>query len=562
MKIKTYYYVGICLFLLFGNVQKANAQLVTKHYGVQPEYRAGFSHSKLVWGSDYAPLSYSEHAVTKFSANGSSIVYNKSYELDGHDANFYFDVQEINEHYIFSTYNELFATDMGGNPTWAIRPESHAYTAKIQALCKSNDNEILVFQAAEKYGETYLAISKIESATGSLMNYTEYHLHIPTDVSVESVITTATHINGHGYFLTLSSSTREAYTLSLDYGLSLMHINKQNFYRNGNWQPLNVHEILPTTDGQMFFIESLNDGSLSTPNGAIIGKLNFDHDFITIKYIEPSNSSNYFSQMPREKGVIVETEESVFVNLDVEGSGTIATRLDGVTYGLKYYDGRKHLAALVQYDVNMNVLAQTVAYDYGAENDMVLANNIITDYTNRIQMKIGISDNPSYVAGHNNDSYYNVITPDDLHNNCYATSLEVNEENLDYTRDEIGFGYSDDELRLREVDITETNLDFDSAEDCERERSITVSPTELKTTATQHLATVYPNPSTGNVLVTFTAAKNGTLEVYNTAGKLIRTNQLIANQTTTLQNLNKGVYMLVITDSEGSTTTEKVIVTD
>lgn len=555
MKKRVFKSIGAALLLLTIH-QNTNAQLVTKHDGIEPQYKYGNPFSKLIWLDGNRPLSYSGEMVTKYSISGNSIDYHKNYELNGQLEIAYRDVEEIGGYTIFNTYEYLFATDASGNPVWSVDPHHYSYHAEIQAMCASNSDEILLFQTAEKYGETYLSVTEVESATGNLINFYEFRLHIPTDVSRNSTVATANLIPGRGYFITFESSTNDAYTLSLDFSLDITELRKQEYIKDGNTEPFYIHEILPTDDGEMFFITGLNDGSIFTPNGVIIGKLDFNHNFSVVKYIEPSNPAHYFDKIYNVRALIVETEETIPVDL---GEG-VTDYKDAVTFSLAYWDGSTRKSVLVQYEENFNWMSDAVAYDYGSASDEAANHNIIVDYAGRIQLRVGVFDNPTYTPGVIDECYYNILQPDDLVNNCHAEGLEISETDLDHSNEPFEFGYSTDEFELREVDITHNDLDRESREDCPAEPIEQESDNGATHLSSPVKATVYPNPSTGNIFVKTAGFNHATIRVFSVTGELIRTKLSNGNQLVEIHDLNEGIYLISISDESGNSKNVKVIV--
>lgn len=73
---------------------------------------------------------------------------------------------------------------------------------------------------------------------------------------------------------------------------------------------------------------------------------------------------------------------------------------------------------------------------------------------------------------------------------------------------------------------------------------------------------VYPNPSQGEFALQFREAKAGQVDVYSIYGALVHSLPLTTDKATYnlyLTQLDKGVYMLVVTQSDGTKTTKRII---
>lgn len=558
MKKKTIFYAMLVLALL-GRSDFGNTQLVTKHLGVEPEPIAGFSRSELIWLPDHKPLSYSDHVVTKFTTNGDGILFNKAYDLNGSLVTSYFGVESIGYTLVYNTNNHIFATDNQGNPLWAKDPSNDNGTAQINSICESSSGNVLLFQAKEKYGLTYLTVAELSINNGNLLNYHEYLLNIPTNVNNGSFIRTATIVSGYGYFLTLKSSTSDSYTITMDFNLSNLPVVKQQVYIDllGTPKPLHFQEILKTDNGEMFFINNMLDGGPSSQNGVHIGKLNFSHDVLVLKYVE-SADGNIFDDQIEERGRIVETENTVWVNLPVEGDGTISTKLDGVTYCIRYFDGNILRAGLLQYDVNFNYQSQFYSYDFGTTLPGVDDCNIVKSYNQEIHMRVGESNNPSYNGGFDN-CFYNVLQPEDLSNNCHAEPLEIEERDVDRGKINIDINYSTCEYWITDMDLNHTNLSHESDNDCEEGlRSSNTNNNQLITSNNE--VSIYPNPSSESVFIDTKDVEVTSIDIYTISGKRMETT--ISNNGYTLQvsQLTPGVYIFKIHLENNSTEVRKVII--
>ena len=562
MRTKTIYSIGILLFLILGKSGITNAQNVTKYSGIHPD-GATFPFTGFIW-SDYElkPVAYSAEMISKFSLDGSSISSNKSYEVNGYLEDDYVNILEIDGNYVYNAYHYVFATDMGGNPIWAIEPNyGNTGITGSNSICESNSGDVLIFAAKEQSGSTYLTVAEVSVLTGNLITYREFLLNIPSAATGHlSDVTTANLIQGEGYFLTLKSSMFEAYTISMDFGLNIIDMNKQEVIMDGSQYPLYVHEILPTSDREMFFVIPFDQiHPANSRNGVLVGKLNFNHEFTEVKYVEPEIASCRFEDLINNRGVIVETEESVFVNMDVDGYGTIATLKDGVTFALRYYDGSRVRAALLQYTTDFHVMAQATEYIFGNHSsEYVNSNNIVKDHRDRIHMKTGVSR--SFGSSVMDTCYYSLIPENDFLHNCAAFEIKVHEFDLERLRTPTSFDNSENEFEIIEVDINHSDMSFGSELICSDDNRSSVESTVVSTLPENISVSVYPNPSSGDVFVTLSGIENVKVDIFTTGGELIRSEKSATNGTLRLEGLPVGFYLLKVTDSEGRTINKKIVV--
>lgn len=72
-----------------------------------------------------------------------------------------------------------------------------------------------------------------------------------------------------------------------------------------------------------------------------------------------------------------------------------------------------------------------------------------------------------------------------------------------------------------------------------------------------NIATVYPNPSNGTLTVD--TEENGVVMVYNTAGQMVYTIGIEGKTVLNLSNLEKGTYLLVLTNSFGESSKQVIV---
>ena len=81
-------------------------------------------------------------------------------------------------------------------------------------------------------------------------------------------------------------------------------------------------------------------------------------------------------------------------------------------------------------------------------------------------------------------------------------------------------------------------------------------PTGVEETSV-NTANIYPNPSTG--MVTVDTEESGNVKVYNTAGQMVYTICIEGKTVLNLSNLEKGTYLLVLTNSFGESNKQVVV---
>jgi cobalamin biosynthesis protein CbiG len=73
----------------------------------------------------------------------------------------------------------------------------------------------------------------------------------------------------------------------------------------------------------------------------------------------------------------------------------------------------------------------------------------------------------------------------------------------------------------------------------------------------QNNIAIYPNPTKNSFALTQDASR---LEIYNIAGQLVKTfNNVISNQQLDSTNLETGLYLIKITDTNGISQTKKML---
>ena len=72
-----------------------------------------------------------------------------------------------------------------------------------------------------------------------------------------------------------------------------------------------------------------------------------------------------------------------------------------------------------------------------------------------------------------------------------------------------------------------------------------------------NIATVYPNPSNGTLTVD--TEENGVVMVYNTAGQMVYTIGIEGKTVLNLSNLEKGTYLLVLTNNFGESSKQVIV---
>ena len=70
---------------------------------------------------------------------------------------------------------------------------------------------------------------------------------------------------------------------------------------------------------------------------------------------------------------------------------------------------------------------------------------------------------------------------------------------------------------------------------------------------------VYPNPSNGIVNIELEGNQTFLVQVIDVVGKLISEENINSNTTLNLQDLERGVYFITVSDSETSQTTKVII---
>ena len=79
--------------------------------------------------------------------------------------------------------------------------------------------------------------------------------------------------------------------------------------------------------------------------------------------------------------------------------------------------------------------------------------------------------------------------------------------------------------------------------------------------ARQNQLTVYPNPATDHITVSFPGLQNGNLFIYNIVGEQIMSRELATESSRiSVANLSKGIYMVRVTDDNGIVGTKKLII--
>ena len=73
---------------------------------------------------------------------------------------------------------------------------------------------------------------------------------------------------------------------------------------------------------------------------------------------------------------------------------------------------------------------------------------------------------------------------------------------------------------------------------------------------------VYPNPAKNNVNFTNNSGSDMTVDIFNSLGKLVNTNLILANESSKLdvRNLNAGIYFISFNDINGDRKTTKLII--
>jgi hypothetical protein len=69
---------------------------------------------------------------------------------------------------------------------------------------------------------------------------------------------------------------------------------------------------------------------------------------------------------------------------------------------------------------------------------------------------------------------------------------------------------------------------------------------------------LYPNPTSSSVTITFNSTNTALVKMYDTQGKFIQNYTIISGETISMENLDKGVYLVTI-EYEGNSYLKRII---
>lgn len=504
---------------------------VTEHINTTQNFAKNDSDHAL-YLSDGTNLFISDDFVTKTSATGQSVLFSKTYSLNGSVFSG-FEAVEVQGTIVMieprGTFCRVIATDLQGNIQWAKR-----FSTAFSELCESHNGNVLLAGYFKDGTRAIFETVEIDLG-GSVLQRRR------NEIQGVQPTTSALFLNdiirtGQGYFAAVSSNDFESFTISIDQGQNLIAAMRPMIFNFPMFfgDDLEIRSLQKAKNGDMYFMGEVRDSN-SGDDHFICGKIDFNHNILQNRILNPIDNPTWSPELSISDNTarITETPNKVPYH---SGNVTIIPNNEAVTFCAKLtYNflttGRQRRVALFQYDENFNSFNHSMVIEFPKE----IASPGIIERTNRIELFSDQFATP--------DSYQYKLTED--FTGCFISQLNVDEWSVFTFPIPLTIAGSEQEFSVEDQDFNDTDQSNNSNEVC----SMTFEKSAGLEAHSSAEVEIYPNPSNGTIHVTG-LDETAELELYTITGQRVVLNPAFSNGEFEITDLKPGVFVLRMVEGE------------